>query len=91
MAGDGAGEVEAGKGWKEVEDKKLKVRAGGLKGVVEPTAERVVAGAGGRGEEKVGDLGSNVVVVEEGEGRVVREGDGIRERAAKDLGKRLEY
>lgn len=69
------GEVNAGDGGEEAEDDELEGRVGGLEGVVQPAAEGVVPGAGAGLPEEVGDLGGNLLIMEERVGGVIRRGD----------------
>lgn len=62
----------------------MEFRLRGVEGVVEPAAEVVVAGAGVWLAEEVGDLGSDLGVMEEGECR--RLGGGERRRDVGDDG-----
>lgn len=69
-AGDDAGEVSAEEDREEAEDDKFEVGVVGLESIIEPTAEVVVARAGGGAAEEGGDLSGGFEVVEEGEGGV---------------------
>lgn len=69
-AGHHAGEVSAEEDRKEAEDDEFEVGVTGLESIVEPTAEVVVAGAGGGAAEEGSNLGDCFEVVEESEGRV---------------------
>nr|GMC46855.1 protein SIEVE ELEMENT OCCLUSION B-like [Ipomoea batatas] len=70
-----AGEVDIGDDGEEAEDDEVEIELGGVEGVVEPAAEVVVAGAGVRLAEEIGDLGCDLKVMEEGKHRHGRDFD----------------